>query len=75
MPNQPASASARLQLARWRLARGHWREAMDELLELVRLDRHHGDDAGRRGLLAAFELADDPALVSTYRRRLASGLY
>ena len=72
---EPTSASARLQLAQWRLARGHWREAMDELLELVRLDRHHGDDAGRRGLLAAFELADDPALVSTYRRRLASGLY
>ena len=70
----PADPGARLRLAQWRLARGQWRGAMDELLELVRLDRRYGDDAGRRGLLAAFELTDDPELVAAYRRRLASGL-
>jgi thioredoxin-like negative regulator of GroEL len=41
----------------------------------VRIDRAFGDDAGRRGLLAVFELCDDAALVRDYRRRLSAGLY
>ena len=48
---------------------------MDALLELVRLDRRFGEDAGRRGLLAAFELCEDAALVRDYRRRLSAGLF
>jgi putative thioredoxin len=47
---------------------------MDALLDVVRLDRGHGEDAGRRGMLAAFELCGDPALVRDYRRRLSAGL-
>jgi putative thioredoxin len=71
----PADAAARLRLAQWRIARGAWGPAMDALLELVRLDRRFGDDAGRRGLLAAFELCEDEALVRDYRRRLSAGLH
>ena len=71
----PADPAARLRLAQWRLARGAWQPAMDALLDLVRIDRRFGDDAGRRGLLAAFELCDDAALVRDYRRRLSAGLY
>jgi putative thioredoxin len=71
----PADPAARLRLAQWRMARGLWQPAMDALLELVRVDRRFGDDAGRRGLLAVFELCEDAALVRDYRRRLSAGLY
>jgi putative thioredoxin len=71
----PADPSARLRLAQWRMARGRWQNAMDAFLELVRIDRAFGDDAGRRGLLAVFELCDDPGLARDYRRRLSSRLY
>jgi len=71
----PADPAARLRLAQWRMAHGAWQPAMDALLELVRLDRRFGEDAGRRGLLAAFELCEDAALVRDYRRRLSAGLF
>ncbi len=71
----PADPAARLRLAQWRIAHGAWGPAMDALLDLVRIDRRFGDDAGRRGLLAAFELCEDEALVREYRRRLSAGLY
>ena len=71
----PTDAAARWRLAQWRLARGLWEPAMEALLEVVRLDRRFGDDAGRRGLLAAFELCDDEALVREFRRRLSAGLH
>jgi putative thioredoxin len=71
----PADAAARLRLAQWRIARGAWQPAMDALLDLVRVDRAYGDDAGRRGLLAVFELCEDEALVRDYRRRLSAGLH
>ena len=70
----PADPGARLRLGQWRLARGLWQGAMDALLDVVRLERGHGEDAGRRGMLAAFELCGDPALVHDYRRRLSAGL-
>ncbi len=71
----PADPSARWRLAQWLVAHRRWQPAMDELLALVRIDRRFGDDAGRRALLAVFELCEDPALVRDYRRRLSSGLY
>ena len=71
----PADAAARFRLAQWAMARGRWAQAMTELLALVGIDRAFGDDAGRRGLLAAFELCDDAALVRDFRRRLSAGLY
>ena len=71
----PADPAARLRLAQWLLADRRWRPAMDGLLELVRIDRHYGDEAGRRALLAVFELCDDQDLVREYRRRLSSGLH
>lgn len=71
----PADPAARLRLAQWLMADRRWKPAMDELLELVRIDRHFGDEAGRRTLLAVFELCEDPELVREYRRRLSSGLH
>jgi putative thioredoxin len=71
----PADAAALWRLAQWRIAHGRWPDAMDTLLALVRHDRSFGDDAGRRAMLAVFELCDDDALVRDYRRRLAAGLF
>ncbi len=42
----------------------------------MRRDRKFGDDAGRRGLLQAFEvLGEQDPLVTQYRRRMASLLH
>jgi putative thioredoxin len=49
---------------------------MEQLLEVVKRDRGFRDDAGRRKLLAVFEMAAaEPDLVSEYRHRLSTILY
>jgi len=52
-----------------------YREALDELLEIVRRDRNWKDGEARKQILAIFKLAEkQPDLVSDYRRKLASAL-
>jgi putative thioredoxin len=69
----PADLQARLDLANLHIARHAWEPALEQLLAVVERDRAFGDDIGRKSVLSVFELmADQPALVSTYRRRLAS---
>jgi putative thioredoxin len=71
----PDDLQARLDLAQWHIARREFEPALKQLLEVVERDRGFGDDAGRRTMLAVFELAaQQPQLVSTYRRRLAAAL-
>jgi len=49
---------------------------MEELLEVVRLGRHTQSDEARQQLLSLFTLAaSDAALVTEYRRKLASALH
>jgi putative thioredoxin len=71
----PMDHEARLALAARHAAARRWREALEELLEIVRRDRDWRDGEARKRMLAIFNLADDPDLVSEYRRRLASVLY
>jgi putative thioredoxin len=72
----PADHETRLALAALYGARRRYREAMDELLEIVRRAKDWQDGEARRQLLALFNLAaDQPELVSEYRRKLASALY
>ncbi len=72
----PANLQARLDLARMRIEREAWAEAMDELLEIVQRDRSFGDDVGRLTLIEVFDKASEqPQLVSAYRRRLSSLLF
>ena len=53
-----------------------FREAMEELLEVIRLGRHGQADTAREQLLALFTLAaSEPTLVAEYRRKLASALH
>jgi len=71
----PGDLQARLELAQWHIARREFEPALTQLIEVVERDRTFGDDAARRTMLSVFELtAQQPQLVSTYRRRLAAAL-
>ncbi len=71
----PDDHEARFQLALRRVVEQDYDAAVELLLELMRMDRSFGDDAGRRGLLQVFELLGDEPRVSRYRSRMASLLY
>jgi putative thioredoxin len=69
----PADLEARLALAGALAARKAWREAMDELLDIIRQDKGWRDGEARKQMLAMLNLASgDARLVSEYRRKLAS---
>ncbi|HJQ84426.1 MAG TPA: tetratricopeptide repeat protein [Candidatus Binatia bacterium] len=67
---------ARLQLGRLLAARRKYDDALAELLEVVRRDPRHADEAARKAMLDVFAVlgADDP-LTDRYRRELASVLF
>ena len=72
----PLDHDTRIKLASVLAGQRRFRDAMEELLEVVRLGRHQQADAARTQLLSLFTLAAaDPALVSEYRRKLASALH
>ncbi|MEN9774265.1 MAG: hypothetical protein RL322_1335 [Pseudomonadota bacterium] len=71
----PEEPQARFDLARVLALDEQWQAAMDQLLEVIRIDRKFRDDAARKAMLALFELCNDPQLVSAYRRKLSAGLY
>ena len=72
----PADHEARLALAALYAGARRWREAMDELLEVVRRAKDFRDGEARKQVLAIFSLAaDQPELVSEYRRKLSSALH
>lgn len=67
---------ARLALAGAYAAQRRYREAMEELLEIVRRAKQWRDGEARKQLLALFNLAaNQPELVAEYRRKLAAALY
>jgi putative thioredoxin len=73
---QPANSEARYQLAAQHVMAGQPQAAMDELLYIIRHDRQYGDDAGRRGLLALFDLlGNEGELVGSYRRKLFNAMH
>jgi len=72
----PADHEARLSLAGLYAGGKRYREAMDELVEIVRRAKDWKEGEARKQLLSLFNLAgDQPELVSEYRRKLASALY
>ena len=76
LSTDPADHETRLALAAILAAKRRYREALDELLEIIRRDRAWRDGEARKRMLAIFNLAEnDRELVSEYRRRLASALY
>jgi putative thioredoxin len=72
----PLDHDARIKLASVLAGKRRFREAMEELLEVVRLGRHSQADEARTQLVSLFTLAaSEPALVSEYRRKLATALH
>lgn len=69
---QPDDMAARLQLANLLVANGEPAAGLDELLEMIRLDRTWNDQAARKAMLSVFNLLGASPLVTDYRRKLAS---
>jgi putative thioredoxin len=73
---RPEDLAARLAYAERLVVDGQYRPALEELIEVVRRDRADARERARKAVLEVFGLAaDQPDLVSEYRRRLASALY
>jgi len=71
-----ADLQARLALARAHVSAQRHEAALEQLLEIIRCDRKWNDEAGRKTMLAVFDLlGPQHALVARYRRLLASALY
>lgn len=72
----PQDYAAMLELAKIRVAQGCTEEGLELYLTVMKADRSFGDDAGRQGLIASFDLlgASDP-LVKKYRSKMFSLLY
>jgi putative thioredoxin len=72
----PGDLRARLELAELRIAQREFGPALDELLEIVKRDRHFGNDTARLKMLTVFEMAaQQPELVTEYRSRLSQVLF
>jgi len=72
----PDDSQARFALAQLHAGARRYREAMEELLAIVRKDKNWRDGEARKQLLNLFTLASDqPELVTEYRRKLATALY
>jgi putative thioredoxin len=73
---QPEDLLARHQLAARHVLADRPEPALRELLYILQHDRNYGDDAGRKGLLAVFDvLGNEGDLVSDYRRKLINSIY
>jgi putative thioredoxin len=71
----PGDMESRMQLANLLVAAGRHQDGLEELLEMVRIDRSWNDEAPRKTMLAVFNmLGGQGELVSAYRRKLASAL-
>ncbi|MDJ0654495.1 MAG: tetratricopeptide repeat protein [Xanthomonadales bacterium] len=73
--DNPGDLDARLRLARHYVNTNQYEPALQQLLEVIRADRSFGDDAGRKTMLAVFELlGSGHELTRRYRRLLATAL-
>ena len=69
----PDDLDARLSLAGAYASRKAWKDAMEQLIEVIRRNKGYKDGQARKDLVAIFNLAtDQPDLVSEFRRKLAS---
>ena len=74
--NDPGNCEARYQLSAIKALQGDYEGAMEQLLEILRRDRGFRDDAGRKGLVAIFDLlGGEGPLVNRYRGLMSSALY
>ena len=71
----PADLRARHLLGVRLLVAGQEPEGLDQFLEMLRRDRAWEDQLAKRSLIDAFRIIEDPDLVGSYRRRMASLLF
>lgn len=76
LAQNPQDYAAMIELAKIRVAQGRTEEGLELYLKVMKADRSFGEDAGRQGLIASFDLlgASDP-LVKKYRSKMFSLLY
>ncbi|MFP4682538.1 MAG: thioredoxin [Ectothiorhodospira sp.] len=76
LADQPDDPEALHRVAASRILQGDHEQGLELLLRLMKKHRAYGDDAGHKGLLAAFELlgARHP-LVNEYRRRMMALMF
>ena len=73
--SDPQDLDSRLKLAKLEVAARRYEPALEQLLEIIRRDRKWNNEAGRKTMLAVFDLLGGGAeVVSKYRRLLASAL-
>jgi len=72
----PKDHEARAALAGIHAAAKRWREALDELLEIiVQGGKAWNEEAARKQMIAILNLAEDEELASEYRKKLSRALY
>jgi putative thioredoxin len=76
LETNPGDGEARYLLATRYAAKGHFGDALEQLLSLVRTDRAYGDDAARKAMVMIFDLlGGEGDLVARYRAKMLSALY
>ncbi len=76
LAQNPQDLEALLQKSRHLSAQADYDNAMECLLEVMRIDRSYEDDAGRKGLLELFDmLGGEHPSVQMYRRKLFTLLH
>jgi putative thioredoxin len=73
---KPDDCAARRQLAARYVLAGEYEAALEQFMDILRRNPQFEDGAGRKGLIALFEmLGNEDPLVVTYRRRMFSLLH
>jgi putative thioredoxin len=73
---EPRDCESRYRLGALHVGRGEYEAALEQFIEILRMDRAFRDDAGRKGLLSVFEmLGNEDPLVGRYRAQMSSLLY
>jgi putative thioredoxin len=72
----PRDCESRYQLGALHIGCGEYEEALDQFIEILRIDRSFRDDAGRKAILAVFEmLGNEDPVIGRYRTRMSSLLH
>jgi putative thioredoxin len=73
---EPAELATRLRMACEAALTGQFERALEDLFSIVQTNRKFKDDAGRKAMLAVFDLLPPgDALLNTYRQKLSSFLF
>lgn len=73
---KPDDCAAHRQLAARYVLAGNHEAALEQFMDILRRDPKFEDEAGRKGLIAIFDmLGNEDPLVTTYRRRMFSLLH